>query len=196
MNLGLLGLNDGIQFKWYEQLFVGAINKLAETPQKVDMLDINKQEFLKTFIVLFQSIRLLCLALKIESSGKETPISALPAIMTLVRACFENYSIFYFIYLENKDKETIRFRFWSWWREGLMRRQKYKALGRQYEQQKQEESKNQRKSSASFLTCLRMITTRHLRSVKRKPTLQLELGIITQKAICSVLRDSRRHSPT
>ena len=140
LNLRLLGLPDGNQFKWYEQLLISVANRLAEAAQKVDALDFNKQEFLKTFVVFFQSIKVLSLGLKVESGGKETQLNALPAIMTLVRACLENYATFYFIYLENKEMDTIRFRFWSWWREGIMRRQKYKALDEQQKKQLQKES--------------------------------------------------------
>jgi len=56
--------------------------------------------------------------------GKENYITALPSVIVLLRACLENYSMFHYIYRASNEIEEKEFKFWSWYREGLINRQR------------------------------------------------------------------------
>lgn len=125
MDLHYLNLPDKGLFTWFGNLFVETANSLKgislskDIPPRERKLDFNKPEFLKTFTVLFQSISTLSDGIEVVGNNKAETVSAMPAIETLIRACLENYALFHFIYLDSQDAETIRYRFWSWYREGL-----------------------------------------------------------------------------
>lgn len=131
-DLGFVTLPDREQFSWFGNLLVETINSLKGTPLTQEppwerKVDFHKQEFLKTFAILFNSISTLYDGIKMAGDNKADIVSAMPATETLVRACLENYALFHFIYVDNEDRDTVRFRFWSWYREGLLYRQEYKA---------------------------------------------------------------------
>jgi len=90
-------------------------------------LDRYKQELLKQYCTHFVSIRTLAPGLKLAYKGRENEITASASVAVLTRACLENYSRFYYIYRDSDDFGVIHFRFWSWFRESLMDRQRYKA---------------------------------------------------------------------
>ena len=124
-----LSLGEQILFNWFETLVMKSIAQLEGKPLENGKLDYFKQEFLKQFFTHFVSIRTLAPGLKSAYKGREDEITALASVAALTRACLENYSLFYYIYRDSNDFQDIRFRFWSWFREGLMHRQRYKTSG-------------------------------------------------------------------
>ena len=133
-----LSLGEQILFNWFETLMMKSIAQLEGKPLENGKLDYFKQEFLKQFFTHFVSIRTLAPGLKLAYKGREDEITALASVAALTRACLENYSLFYYIYRDSNDFQDIRFRFWSWFREGLMHRQRYKMSG--HAEKREEES--------------------------------------------------------
>jgi len=130
MNLQLLSLENDIKFNSFESLFTKSIEALAGKPLKNGKLDYHKQEFLKQYVSHYISIRTLCTTgLRLTYKGQENEISALSSALVLIRACLENYSMFYYIYRDSMEYEDTYFRFWSWFREGLMHRQRMSVDG-------------------------------------------------------------------
>ncbi len=125
MNLEYLSLDKECLFNWYEGLITKSISHLEGIKQTNGKIEYYKQEFLKQYYTHFASIRVLYPGLKIIYKGKENEITASASILVLIRACLENYSMFYYIYRQVNSSEEIYFRFWSWFREGLMSRQKF-----------------------------------------------------------------------
>lgn len=129
MTVDYLSLDAPILFQWFETLMMKSIAQLEGKPLKNGKLDYFKQEFLKQYCTHFISIRTLSSGLKLVYHGRENEITAQASIAVLTRACLENYSLFYYIYRDSNDFRDIHFRFWSWFREGLMRRQWYNMSG-------------------------------------------------------------------
>jgi len=130
MTADYLSLDGHILFKWFETLMMESIAQLEGKPLKDGKLDYFKQEFLKQYCTHFISIRTLSSGLKLVYHGRENEITALASIAVLTRACLENYSLFYYIYRASGDsRDDTYFRFWSWFREGLMCRQRYNMSG-------------------------------------------------------------------
>ncbi len=124
-----LSLDEPILFKWFETLMMEPIAQLEGRPLENGKLDYFKQEFLKQFFMHFVSIRTLAPGLELAYKGRQDEMTALASVAVLTRACLENYSLFYYIYRDSNDFGDIYFRFWSWFREGLMSRQRYKMSG-------------------------------------------------------------------
>jgi len=124
MNLKYISLENEILFNWYEGLIEQAISCLEGKKLKNGKVDFYKQELLKQYFTHFLSIKKLSLGLKLILKGNENEISALPSIIVLLRACLENYSMFYFVYRASNCAEEKEFKFWSWYREGLINRQR------------------------------------------------------------------------
>ena len=97
-----------------------------------------KQEFFKQFYTHFASIKKLNPGIEIIYKGKADEITASASILVLLRACLENYSMFYYIYRESDNQNDIYFKFWSWFREGFINRQK---LISKYHKDKKEDEK-------------------------------------------------------
>jgi hypothetical protein len=129
MTVDYLSLDEPILFQWFETLMMKSIAQLEGKPLKNGKLDGFKQELLKQYCTHFVSIRTLAPGLKLAYKGRGDEITALASVAVLTRACLENYSLFYYIYRDSNDFRDIHFRFWSWFREGLMRRQWYNMSG-------------------------------------------------------------------
>jgi hypothetical protein len=142
MNKKLISLNDSILFSWYGRLIEQSISILDEKKLQNGRVEYYKQELLKQFFTHFLSIKDLSNGIKLILNGREKEISALPSIAVLVRACLENYSMFYYIYREsNSSDEEKEFRFWSWYREGLISRQRLNVSHLKESEEKQKDEK-------------------------------------------------------
>ncbi len=145
MNTKYLSLETDVLFNWFGELIEKAISCLEGKRLTDGKLEYYKQELLKQYFIHFQSIKNLSSGLKIILKGKENEISAFPSIIVLLRACLENYSMFYFIYRGSSCVEEIYFKFWSWYREGLMSRQRLSVIH-------QKDKQNEEKRSVGDLT--------------------------------------------
>ena len=125
VNIEYLNLQKEIVFNWFEGLIIKTIEHLEGKKLKNGKLDYYKQEFLKQYCTHFISIKNLASGLKVIYKGKENEISASASILVLIRASLENYSMFYYIYRDSSDFNDIYFKFWSWFREGLIYRQRF-----------------------------------------------------------------------
>jgi hypothetical protein len=123
MNFEYLSLEKEIVFNWFESLITKSIEELEGEPLNNGKLDYYKQEFFKQHYTHFVSIRTLTPGLRLRYKGSENEITALVSVLVLIRASLENYSMFYHIYRDSSDFRDTYFRFWSWFREGLMYRQ-------------------------------------------------------------------------
>jgi hypothetical protein len=112
-----------ILFNWFEGLITKSFETLEGKPLNYGKLDYYKQEFFKQYFTHFLSIKALLPGLKIQYKGRENEITSLASVMVLIRACLENFAIFHYIYRDSSDFQEIYFRFWSWFREGLMHKQ-------------------------------------------------------------------------
>jgi hypothetical protein len=126
MNIELLSLDNPILFNWYEKLIEQSISCLEGKKIQNAEVEYYKQELLKQFFTHFVSIKNLSNGIEIILKGRPNEISALPSIAVLVRACLENYSMFYYIYRHSNSSDEKEFKFWSWYREGLISRQRLK----------------------------------------------------------------------
>lgn len=126
MNIELLSLDDSILFNWYGKLIEQSISCLEGKKLQDGKVEYYKQELLKQFFTHFVSIKNLSNGIEIVLEGRSNEISALPSIAVLVRACLENYAMFYYIYRHSSSEEK-EFKFWSWYREGLISRQRLKV---------------------------------------------------------------------
>jgi len=127
MNLEFLSLGKELVFNWLGSLITNSIAELEGKPYKNGKLDYYKQEFFKQYCTHFISIRTLAPGLKLIYKGSEREITALASVLILIRASLENFSMFYHIYRESEDFNDIYFKFWSWFREGLMYRQRLRV---------------------------------------------------------------------
>lgn len=127
MNLQYLSQDKETLFIWFEDLIIKSITCLEGKKLTNGKIEYYTQEFLKQYFTHFASIRSLYPGLKIIYKGKENEIAASASIHVLMRACLENYSMFYYIYRHEVSQEDIHFKFWSWFREGLINRQRYIA---------------------------------------------------------------------
>lgn len=125
MNPEYLSLKKEIVFNWFEGLITKSIAQLEGKQLKNGKLDYYKQEFLKQYCTHFISIKNLASGLKLIYKGKENEITASASILVLIRASLENYSMFYYIYRDSNDSRDTYFKFWSWFREGLIYRQRF-----------------------------------------------------------------------
>jgi hypothetical protein len=139
MNLQYLSLDKEFLFRWHEDLIAKSISHLEGKKLTNGKIEFYNQEFLKQYYTHFASIKALRPGLKIIYKGKENEITASASILVLIRACLENYSMFYYIYRHANCSEEIYFRFWSWFREGLMSRQRF-VLPHMTDKQKDEKS--------------------------------------------------------
>lgn len=139
MNLQYLSLDKEFLFNWYEDLITKSISRLEGKKLTNGKIEYYKQEFLKQYYTHFVSIKVLYPGLKVIYKGEENEITASSSILVLIRACLENYSIFYYIYRNANSSEEIYFRFWCWFREGLMSRQRF-VLSHMTNEQKSERS--------------------------------------------------------
>lgn len=140
MNLNHLSLEKKILFNWFEALITKSIEVLEGKPLNNGKLDYYKQEFLKQYCTHFLSIRTLTPGLRLHYKNRENEISALASVSVLIRASLENFSMFYHIYRDPSDFQGTYFNFWSWFREGLMYRQRLtvKYYPEKLEDEKQE----------------------------------------------------------
>ncbi|MEW6519532.1 MAG: hypothetical protein AB1461_08975 [Thermodesulfobacteriota bacterium] len=137
MKIELLDLKKEQIFRWFGDLFSNSISAVEGKKITDGKIEYFKQEFFKQFFVNFKSIQKIYPSLVLTYKGKEVEISSLASVAVLTRACLENYSIFFYIYRESKNEEDIYFKFWSWYREGLIRRQKF-IISHNVEKQKEE----------------------------------------------------------
>lgn len=125
MNIQYLSLEKELLFNWYGGLITKSISHLKGKKLNDGKIEYYKQEFLKQYYTYFASIKILYPGLKIIYKDKEIEITASASILVLIRACLENYSMFYYIYMHQKVRESVYFKFWSWFREGLISRQRF-----------------------------------------------------------------------
>jgi Family of unknown function (DUF5677) len=124
MNIKLISLDDKLLFDWFERLIEQAITHLEGKKLDNRKIDFYKQELIKQYFTHFLSIKKISIGVKLILKGKEAYISALSSVIVLLRASIENYSMFYYIYRDPNEIEEKEFRFWSWYREGLINRQR------------------------------------------------------------------------
>lgn len=124
MNLDYLRLEKEVLFNWFEGLISKSIEALEGKALNDGKLDYYKQEFFKQYYTHFLSIRTLTPGLRLRYKNRENEISALASISVLIRASIENFSMFHHIYRESNDPQDTYFKFWSWFREGLISRQR------------------------------------------------------------------------
>lgn len=129
MTVNYLSLGDQILFEWFETLITKSIAQLEGKRLEHGKLDYFQQEFLKQYYTHFVSIRTLAPGVKVAYKGRGDEITPLASVAVLTRACLENYSLFYYIYRDPNDFQETYFRFWSWFREGLVGRGRYKTSG-------------------------------------------------------------------
>ena len=149
MNLQYLSLEKEILFNWYDGLIIKSISHLEGKKLNDGKIEYYKQEFLKQYYTHFASIKILYPGLKIIYKGKENEITASASILVLIRSCLENYSMFYYIYMHNDAQDSIYFKFWSWFREGLISRQRFMS---NHMAEKQKKEKVQLESITSDLS--------------------------------------------
>ena len=139
MNLQYLSLDKEYLFNWYEGLITGSISCLEGKKLTDGKIEYYKQEFLKQYYTHFASIKALYPGLIIIYKGKENEITASASILVLIRSCLENYSMFYYIFMHSLAQDAIYFKFWSWFREGLISRQRF-ILSHNTDKQKEEKA--------------------------------------------------------
>ena len=127
MDLQLLTVDNDLKFTSFESLLLKSIAGLEGKALKNGKLDYHKEEFLKQYLSHLISIKTLASGLKLIYKGQENEISALAPACVLIRAGLENYSMFHYIYRASTKLEDIHFKFWSWYREGLMFRQRLRV---------------------------------------------------------------------
>lgn len=137
MKIELLDLEKEQIFRWFGDLFSNSISAVEGKKITDGKIEYFKNEFFKQFFVNFKSIQKIYPSLILTYKGKELEISSLASVAVLSRACLENYSMFYYIYRESENEDDIYFKFWSWYREGLLRRQK-NIISHYVENQKEE----------------------------------------------------------
>ena len=125
MNIDLLNLEKEKIFIWFGDLLSNAISAVAGKNVTTGELEYHKQEFFKQYFTHFKSIQKLYPSISLIYQGKEIEISSVASVSVLTRVCLENYSMFFYIYRKSEIEDDIYFKFWSWYREGLIRRQKY-----------------------------------------------------------------------
>jgi hypothetical protein len=170
MNLQYLSLEKDILFNWYDGLITKSISHLEGKKLSDGKIDYYKQEFLKQFYTHFASIKVLYPGLKVIYQGRENEITASASVLVLIRSCLENYSMFYYIYINSEDLETIHFKFWSWFREGLLIRQRF-TLSHIAEKQKKEKAQiddltNELKNCSAFYSLTKDQQKRFLKDGK------------------------------
>lgn len=141
MNTEFITLESSILFNWFGELIEKSISCLEGKQLSEGKLEYYKQELLKQYFIHFLSIKVLSSGLKIFLKGKENEISAFPSVIVLLRACLENYSMYHYIYKGSSCSEEQEFKFWSWYREGLMGRQRL-DISHEEEKNKQIEEKS------------------------------------------------------
>lgn len=124
MNLDYLSMEKEILFNWFEGLITKSIEALEGKSLNYGKLDYYKQEFFKQYFTHFLSIKTLIPGLRIQYKGRENEITALASVLVLIRASLENFAMFHNIYRDSNDFQETYFRFWSWFREGLMHKQR------------------------------------------------------------------------
>jgi hypothetical protein len=129
MNVDYFSLEKKIVFNWFETLITKCIEELEGNPLLNGKLDFFKQELFKQYCTHLISIRTLSDGLKVIYKGREDEIAAAVSVAVLIRACLENYSMFHHIYIQSSDTQEMYFRFWSWVREGLIHRQRFRVQG-------------------------------------------------------------------
>jgi hypothetical protein len=162
MNLDYVSMEKEILFNWFEGLIIKSFETLEGKPLKCGKLDYYKQEFFKQYFTHFLSIKILTPGLRIHYEDRENEITALASVLVLIRASLENFSMFYYIYRSSDDFQDIYFRFWSWFREGLMNRQR---LSSNYFPDK---LKDEKREIGRILSELQEYKSYHLLKDKRK----------------------------
>ena len=124
MNLDYLSMEKEILFNWFEGLITKSFELLEGKSLNYGKLDYYKQEFFKQYFTHFTSIKTLTPGLRIHYKSIGNEITALASVLVLIRASLENFAIFHYIYRDSGDFQETYFRFWSWFREGLMHKQR------------------------------------------------------------------------
>ncbi len=128
MNLAYLSMEKEILFNWFEGLITKSFEELDGKSLNYVKLDYYKQEFFKQYFTHFISIKTLTPGLRIYYKSREDEMTALASVLVLIRASLENFAIFHHIYRESSDFQETYFRFWSWFREGLMYKQRLTVI--------------------------------------------------------------------
>ena len=130
MDVQYLKLSPSVLFRHYEAILGNLVSGLEgrRLVSSSPKLDYYKQEFLKLFLVYMASIRSLYPAVTVQHKGSRVELSSAPSVLPLLRSALEAYAVYHFIYVDSADEATVDFRFWSWWREGLIRRQALPGL--------------------------------------------------------------------
>ncbi len=139
MNWKYIRLDARELFRWYETLIADFVAGLEGSPLREGKLDYYKQEFLKVFLVHLAAIRSLHPTVEVAYKGAVSEVSSLPSVLALLRSALETHALFHYIYIDPSEPEVVRFRFWSWWREGLIRRQSLPPLTPEVREKQQQE---------------------------------------------------------
>jgi len=100
-----------------------------------------KQEFLNKYLQHFLSILHLRKGTSFKLANKTKYFYDMSCINVLIRAALETYLLFHHIYIDGKTQEMVKFRFWSWWREGLLTRQSFRLITPEFKKKQDKEKR-------------------------------------------------------
>jgi len=116
--------SDKLAHDFIEMIFLSG-EVIKGTPTGGDKLIYYKQEFLNKFLQHFLTVTYLRKDTFFILSKEKKNFYDMASINVIIRSALETYLTFFHIYTESSDDDVIYFRFWSWWRNGLMIRQKF-----------------------------------------------------------------------
>lgn len=136
--------NKSELFRKFSKIFISMINHRVNQKFKYPKelkFEYYQQEFFKRYFDIFTAVNSNYDSLNISYNKTIYEISLLPAVMTLIRSCLENYSLFHYIYFNSKDTDETILKFKLWWREGFIRRQSFYTSEKEFLLKKEDERK-------------------------------------------------------
>ncbi len=131
-------MDNTIKNKLYELKIEAISILLTELMIKIDssikgkktknQFNFYKYGFFLKLLYHFQSIRMLTKRTKFIANNEERTFCDMSSINILIRACFECYFTFSYIYVIPESRDFKKFRFALWRRSGLKTRQKFSAI--------------------------------------------------------------------
>ena len=145
IDISLLELETHQLFNLFGPIFGEIIEQIANQKiqnQKILKYEYYKQEYLKRFHNYFIAIKTIYDGADIIYCGESINISLLPSVFSLIRSSLENFALFNHIYNFPNMNGKSEFRFDCWWREGLLKRQKYISEIDEFKKKIKEEKKS------------------------------------------------------
>ncbi len=139
-------------------------------PTGGEKLENYKETFLIKYFDHFISIMYLRKNTYFKFLGKIKSFYDMSSINVLLRAALETHMLFYYIYKDCNDPDIIKYRFWNWWREGLITRQKFTVMDEEDIKKKKKEKKE-----IDIIT-KRIINTNHYKSLSDKQKKKINTG--------------------